>query len=408
MRRLAAAARQAARSVAAYRLRSLLMVAAVAAGICALTLLDAVGEGTRAETLQRFRSMLGTFDTVVIRPGAGRTRGMVSLSNVPPTLKLEDVQALVSELPEVREVALVQNAFDIDVSYRDRTASPAVFGVSTSWFTLRGDELADGSLFSQEDVDSLARVAVLGTDVAVSLFHGESPLGKTIRVADIPFQVKGVLQARGAGPGGASLDDLVLIPISTAARRLFNRDFLSMGLARLSDPARSEQGVERIRELLRQRHHLAPSALDDFTLTSPRAMVGRVDAMKSSMSVLLAGIAVLLSALGGAVILGLMLAAVTERRREIGTRRVLGATSLDVLWQFLLEAAWCALAGGIAGCVVGTWLAGVTTRSMGLHAVVSVSLLAWETGLAAGAGLLCGLYPAWRAARLDPAHALRV
>jgi putative ABC transport system permease protein len=403
-----AAAWQAARSVWRYRLRAVLMAAGIAVGICALTLLDAVGEGTRAETVQRFKSMLGTFDTVVIRPGAGRTRGMVSLSNVPPSLKLEDIRSLASELPEVREVALVQNAFDIDVSYRARTESPAIFGVSASWFTLRADELREGTFFTSQDIDTLTRVAVLGPDVAGALFPDESPVGKTIRIADIPFVVQGVLKPRGAGPGGGSLDNLILIPVSTAARRLFNRDFLSMGLVQLRDPLRAEAGVAKIRELLRRRHHLAASALDDFTVTSPQAMMGRVNEMKSSLSLLLTGIAALLSVLGGAVILGLMLAAVTERRREIGTRRALGATGADVLRQFVLEALWCALLGGLAGAGAGALLAWAATRSMGLPAIVSISWLALEIGLAASAGLLLGLYPAWRAARLDPVQALRI
>jgi putative ABC transport system permease protein len=395
------------RSVWRYRLRATLMMAGIAAGICALTALDAVGEGTRQETVQRFKSMLGTFDTVVIRPGAGRTRGMVSLANVPPSLKFEDVQALASELPQVRQVAFIQNAFDIDVKYRDRTASPAVFGVSPSWFSLRSDELRDGSLISQDDIDSLARVAVLGAEAARALFPDEPAIGNTIRVADIPFVVKGVLEPRGAGPGGASLDDLVDIPVSTAARRLFNRDFLTMAIAQLRDPTQPEEGVEKIRQLLRQRHHIAASALDDFTITSPRAMMNRVMRVRSSLETILIGVAILLSLLGGAMITGLMLTAVTERCREIGTRRALGGASGDILLQFLLEAAWCGVLGGLMGVILGSLLTITATRALGMAAIVSVRALSWEIGVATGLGLLFGLYPALRAARVDPALALR-
>src|SRR5215472_15095777 len=171
---------QAARTMNRYRIRTLLMMLGVLVGISSLAVLTAVGEGTRRETMRRFKNMVGTFDTIIVRPGGGRSRGMPTLVNVPPTLRFEDARAIATELPEIKTVALVQNAFDVDVQYRDQTASPAIFGVSPNWLSLRSEDVAEGSFFSEEQNASLARVAVIGTDARGSLFAGEDPLGKTI------------------------------------------------------------------------------------------------------------------------------------------------------------------------------------------------------------------------------------
>src|SRR5689334_21683640 len=173
---------QAARSMRRYWVRSTLMVLGVVVGIASLGVLSSIGEATRRETTARFKNMLGTFDTIIVRPGSGRSRGMPTLVNVPPTLRFDDATAI-ADLPEVKSVAEVQSAFDIDVQYRDRTTSPAVFGVSPNWLALRSEDVADGNFFDDEQNASLARVAVVGTDVKSSLFPEEEPLGKTIRIA---------------------------------------------------------------------------------------------------------------------------------------------------------------------------------------------------------------------------------
>jgi putative ABC transport system permease protein len=388
------------------RLRTFFMMAGVMIGICSLTILDSVGESTKRETMKRFKNMLGTFDTVIIRPGSGKTRGMVSLTNVPPTLKFEDAAAIAAELPEVKQVALLQNAFDIDVKYKDKNVSPAIFGVSANWLDLRGDELADGNIISEEDIGSLARVAILGSDVLPLLFPEGDALGKTIRIGDVPFQVKGVLAQRGAGPGGGSLDNLILIPVTTASKRLFNRDFLTMVIAQLRDPEKSEAAVSKITALLRQRHHIAVSALDDFTMTSPQAVMAQVREMGSALSTILKGIATIAMLIGGAVIMSLMLISVSERRKEIGLRRSVGANRQDILLQFILEAALVSSIGGLVGIALGLGGTNLVARLEHLPPILSLQALESAAGLSVGLGLLFGIYPAWKAAHVDPVKAL--
>jgi putative ABC transport system permease protein len=395
------------RSMSRNRLRTFFMMAGVMIGICSLTILDSVGESTKRETMKRFKNMLGTFDTVIIRPGSGKTRGMVSLTNVPPTLKFEDAATIAAELPEVKQVALLQNAFDIDVKYKDKNVSPAIFGVSENWLDLRGDELAQGNFISSEDMQSLARVAILGSDVLPLLFPEGDAIGKTIRIGDVPFQVKGLLAARGAGPGGGSLDNLILIPVTTASKRLFNRDFLTMVIAQLRNPEKSDAAVSKITALLRQRHHVAASALDDFTITSPQAVMAQVTQMGSTLSTILKGIATIAMFIGGAVIMSLMLISVSERRKEIGLRRSVGASRQDILLQFILEASLVSSMGGLVGIVLGLGGTNLVARVQHLPPILALQALEWTAGLSVGLGLVFGIYPAWRATQVDPVKALR-
>jgi len=279
-------------------MRTALMMLGIVVGISSLAILSSVGEATKRETMQRFKNMLGTFDTIIVRPGGGRSRGMPTLVNVPPTLRFEDSNAIATELPEIKTVAEVQNAFDIDVQYRDQTTSPAVFGVSANWLALRSEAVADGSFFTDEQNASLSRVAVLGTDVRNNLFPDEDPLGKTIRIANVPFQVIGLLKPRGVGPAGGALDNIVLIPINTAARRVFNRDFLTMLIAQIKDPDRSTETTEKVAALLREHHHIRPPALDDFTITSPAATMAQVRRAGSTLGKILTGVSIMALLIG--------------------------------------------------------------------------------------------------------------
>jgi putative ABC transport system permease protein len=390
-----------------HRLRAFLMMLGVLIGIAAVTVLESVGQATRREALARFKNMVGTFDTVIVRPGAGKTRGMVSLTNVPATLRFEDAQAIASEVRGIRQVAELQNAFDIDVKVRDRTDSPAIFGVSANWLKLRDEEVALGQFFTADDERALSRVAVLGGDVQDLLFPGESPLGQTMRIADVPFRIIGTVKRRGAGPTGASLDRLVLIPVTTASRRLFHRDFLTMVIAQLENPEASDEAVAAVTAKLRERHHLTGTALDDFTVTNPRAIFGQVARVGSTLSKVLKGAALLSMLIGGGVIMALMLTAVAERRREIGLHRSLGASRGDILLGFLLEAVTISAGGGAAGALLA--LAGTTLVARFEHLPLAFpgATLAIAALVSVTTGLAFGLYPAWRASMTDPITALR-
>ena len=395
------------RTLSRNKIQALLMMAGVTIGIASLTILASIGESTRRETMKRFKNMLGTFDTIIIRPGSSKNRGMVSLTNVEPSLRFEDASAIAAQVPEVRQLALVQNALDIDVKYRDRTGTPAIFGVSSNWLELRGDEVAEGEFFSEDDVRSLARVAILGADAEKLLFPDEDPIGKTVRIGDVPFIVRGVVVARGAGPAGGSLDNLIFIPVTTASKRLFNRDFLTMLIAQLKDPDQGQSAIEHIQALLRARHHLAPGALDDFNLTNPRAVMAQVTTMGSTVRKLLLIVAVLATGIGGIVIMSITLIGVSERRKEIGVRRAVGASRNAILVQFLLEAVLLSFAGGVVGIAIGIGGTQLVSRLQHLPFLLQPEGVLTATLLSIGLGLLFGVYPAWKAAMTNPIDALR-
>ena len=394
------------RSLGRNKLRSFFMMLGVVIGIAALTALASVGEATRQETMRQFKRMIGTFDTLTVRPGANSTRGMPALNAVEPTLKFEDAAAI-EAVPGVKRVARVQQTFDLDVIYRDRSTTPGLFGVSTDWAEIRGETITLGEDITKEDERSLARVVVLGQDVRESLFPGEDPLGKVLRIADVPFQVKGVYASRGAGPGGVSLDNMVVIPVTTASKRLFNRDYLTNLVVQIDDPEQSDPIAERVRAVLRERHRIVAPAPDDFNVGSPRATLQSISEVGSTLGRVMNGVAWIATLIGGMVIMALMLVGVSERRREIGVRRAVGATRGDIRAQFLVEAAVISGVGGLLGVLLG---AGGATLAAMLQKLPPAYL--WGTiGLAVVlsfvVGLVFGLLPAWRAAQVDPIEALR-
>ncbi len=388
-------------------LRSLFMMLGVMIGIASLTAMASIGEATRQETLRGFKRMVGTYDVLNIQPGAASTRGMPSLTTVEPSLKFTDAKAIAEEAEGVVQVAEVQNAFNIDVKYRDNTTVTALYGISSNWLEMHSYFLEAGDIITQDDIDSLARIAVIGQDIVTGLFPNEDPLGKQIRIGNVPFQVKGILVSRGAGPGGGSLDSIVFIPVTTASKRLFNRDYLTTVTAQLADPLRPGPTIESITAILRERHGIVPPGEDDFTITNPRASAEQVAEVGSTFSKVLTGVAVIAMIIGGTVIMSLMLIAVSERRREIGVRRAVGATRSDVMMQFLVEAATVSVIGGLVGIAFGVGGATVASIQQELPPILVWDVIGIAVGISVGIGLLFVLQPAWKAANIVPIDALR-
>ncbi|MFQ5790707.1 MAG: ABC transporter permease [Acidobacteriota bacterium] len=399
--------RQALRALSMHKLRTFFMMLGIVIGIATLSLILSLGEQTRDQIMERFKKMVGTMDTVVLRPGAGAARGMPTMTDVEPTLLMEDAEAMAREIPLVRRVSPVQNASGVEAKVGNLNTTTAVFGVTSVWMELRNESVERGSFFSEDEVGHLARVTVIGQDVAGELFPGEDPLGKTISLNNVNFQVKGILKSRGAGPGGGSLDNLVLIPLSTFSRRLYNQDHLTMVIAQLEDPADSDRAMKEIRALLRERHGIVSPAEDDFTLTSPRASMERMARLATRFNTLLALVAAVSLLVGGVVIMNLMLTSVSERQREIGLRRSVGAKKRDITLQFLLESLVVTLLGGAVGTGLAIGGFYVLTRLVNLPPLFSWQALGLSFLSCVAIGIVFGIQPARRAATLDPIRALR-
>jgi putative ABC transport system permease protein len=395
------------RSIARNPLRALSMMLGVTIGIASLTAMSTVGESTRQETMRQFKNMVGTYDVINIQPGASSTRGMPSLTTVEPSLKFEDAKAIAREVSGITAVAEVQNASDLDVKYRDKSTAAALYGISASWLEMHSYFVDTGDVLTDEDIASVARVAVIGPDVQESLFPNEDPLGKQIRIGNVPFQVKGVLVTRGAGPGGSSLDSIVFIPVTTASKRLFNRDYLTTITVQLDDPLNPAPVADEITAVLREQHGIVPPGEDDFTLTSPLAAAEQIADVDSTLTRVLTGVSIIATIIGGTVIMSLMLIAVSERRREIGVRRAVGATRNDIMWQFLVEAATVSLVGGLIGTAIGLSGGTVATLQQDMPPALLWTTIGWAIGLSIVVGLVFGLQPAWKAANTDPIDALR-
>ena len=396
-------ARHSLRTMGRYKLRTSLMMLGSLIGVAALTFVISVGQAAERKILKTVGQVFGD-SSIVIHDGGGE---MMHGPRRPGTrLRIDDLEAIAKELPGVEAWDPMQTMTE-SVRHGEVAHSVAVFGQSERWSQVWNRTVSRGELFEQTAVTGSARVAIIGETVAKELFAGEDPINADIQIGSVPFHVIGSLEPWGTDPHGGDLDNQVIVPISTLMRRLTNVDTVSAAKLQVADPTRSEEIKFEIRTILRQRHALAAGQPDDFTIitaTEIRRMVGTVQRVISFYLPLVAAIALVV---GGIVSASLMLTSVNERVAEIGLRRAIGARPEDIRLQFLLETTITILAGGFGGIALGWLVAELGANRMRLGAV-SPWIAALVGIVASGmVGLLSGVLPALRAARLHPAEALR-
>ena len=392
-------------SLRANKLRSILTMLGVIIGVAAVIALLSVGHGVSV-TVQTEIQAIGSNLITVVTDGDG--------SGGYPALSVSDINALADpfDAPAIRQVgAEVQGTQQ--VSYGGRNTRVTVSGVTANYFDIRNLAVGIGDLLTGADVDSAARVAVLGATVADKLFEDAYPIGETVRIRGIQYQVIGVLVPKG-GMGFISDDDKVFIPLSTAHQRLYSlrtrsgERAVSVIYAQAEDESVMDAAGQQIAEILRQRHNIAYQADDDFTIFSQTDILDAFDVITGMLTVFLGAIAGISLVVGGIGIMNIMLVSVTERTREIGIRKAVGALKRDILAQFLIESLMLSLVGGVIGILLGILTATIVgTLSEDLTPVVEVGTVLMATSFAAGVGLIFGIYPAWRAASLRPIEALR-
>ena len=393
-------------SLAAQRSRVLLMMLGLAVGVGVLSAVIVIGQGAR-ERIMGLVERHG-LDMVMVRAGGDvqvfapqADRGLASL--------LEgDAQAIATEVPYVQMVSGVQNARGITVVYEDRSVVTRGFGVGPDWLAIRRWSLAEGEFISHSDMAAMSRVVMLGLKVAKALFPEGGAVGRTVRVNNDPYIVKGVFGYMGTDAAGIDdWDHRIVVPLTTSARRLFNRPYLEQIVVRVADVQRVPETAERIRELLTVRHGIAPGQPHDFFVREPDDVEGAALETSSTLSALLLAISLVALVAGGLVIMNVMVASVSQRSREIGLRRAMGARASDISRQFLLESLFVALGGGAIGVVAGISLAAV----LGAAGIASsrITWVPFAIALAAcmAVGLVFGIHPARKAARVDPAASLR-
>jgi len=385
--------------------RTVLMMLGPAVGVAVLSAVIVTAQGTEeriGELVQRHG-----LDMLMVRAG-GEVQVFAPSSDRGLAVLVEaDARAIEAEIPEVTMISAVQNQRGVTVVFEDRSVTTRAFGVEPDWIEIRRRRIGEGANFSESDMAGMARVAILGLKVARALFPDGDAVGRTVRVGNDPYTVKGVFVELGVDAGGDDWDDRLIVPFTTASRRLFNRPYLEQIVMRVADPRQMAGVAERVRNLLRVRHSISPGEQDDFFVREPEDVENAAADMSSSTSSLSIALAIIAVLAGGLVIMNLMLVGVSQRSQEIGVRRAMGARASDIVRQFLLETSFVTVAGGATGVVAGI-AAALGLEAAGL-ASTRVTWVPFAISLVAciliGVGF--GVYPARKAARLDPVATLR-
>jgi len=404
-----ASVRVALASLRAHTLRTALTMLGIIIGVGAVIAMVSVGAGAERRIAEQIRA-LGS-NAIVVQSGARTSGGIHWGLGSQQTLTEEDARAIALEI-EPAEVAAPSVRGSAQTVYGNTNWSTVVQGVTPEYLVAREWDVAIGKMFGSDDVDAATKVAVLGDTVWKSLFGEMDPVGQTIRIRKVPFTVVGVLEPKGHSAWGHDQDDLILIPISTAKRKVLgatqsNPRAVASISVRVRESALMDDARAQIRELLRQRHRLQPGQDDDFDVRVLAEMFAAQEDSARIMTLLLGAIASVSLLVGGIGIMNIMLVSVTERTREIGLRMAVGARSRDILTQFLVEAVTLATAGGTVGIVAGLLSARVIASLANWSTDVPPEAIALAFVFSSAVGVFFGFYPARRASRLDPIEALR-
>jgi putative ABC transport system permease protein len=389
------------RSLAANKLRSSLTMLGVIIGVGAVIVMVSIGEGAKQSVSSRIKG-LGT-NLLVIRPGFART-GPVRATSV-QTLVPEDAEAIVKEVANVVAVA-PEISQTTQVKYLAQNTSTSVIGVTPDWLDVNNHAVKEGRFLDDLDERTSRKVAVLGATVVNALFGGVSAENQTIKIRGVNFQVVGTLQSKGSG-GARDPDDQVLIPLSTARTRLFGTDNLRSLSVQIASEGAMDRAQGEIEDLLRLRHNIQAGAASDFSIGSQKDLLDTASQVSDTFTALLAAVAGVSLLVGGIGIMNIMLVSVTERTREIGIRKAIGARRRDILFQFLVESIVLSGIGGLLGVAAGVGGARIVGAMGSWQTTVGGGAIALAFGVAMGIGVFFGLYPAHKASKLDPIEALR-
>ena len=385
-------------------IRSILTMLGIIIGVAAVITMVSLGQGAQRQVQEEIAAM-GT-NTLWIRAGSRRSWGIRSGSGTMNTLNAADFEAIAQEVPTVQAVSPSASTM-AQVVFGNQNWNTRIEGYNEQYPLLRNWPLTQGSFFEESHVKTASRVAVLGQTVVDELFGGGDPVGQTIRVKNLPFQVMGVLKKKGANNWGRDQDDTIIVPYTTVQKKFQGGVlYVQSGLISAVSARASFAAQEQITALLRQRHDLSSDQADDFRVRNLSEFAERAEATNRIMTNLLASIAAVSLLVGGIGIMNIMLVSVTERTREIGIRMAIGARPGHVRIQFLAEAIVLCLVGGFIGLGMGLGGSLLVSQAMGWPTQISPNSIVVSIIFSAAIGIFFGYYPAHKAARLDPIEAL--
>jgi putative ABC transport system permease protein len=395
------------RALARNKMRASLTMLGIIIGVSAVIAMVSIGQGAQA-TVQAQIEGMGTNLLFVSSSAqnAGGVRGGAGADSTANALTAEDLEAIRREVPSVAMVSPQVNSRAQMVA-ANLNWSAQVQGVSHEYTEIRKWQVQSGAFFAESDVRSAARVIVLGQTVADNLFPGGDPVGQTVRVTNLPFRVVGVMARKGQDPQGRDQDDLAFAPYTAVQKKLLGNNRLNVAYVSAISQEATYTAQSQITDLLRQRHKLAPSEPNDFTVRNMSDVAEAANETNNTMTVLLGCIAGVSLLVGGIGIMNIMLVSVTERTREIGIRMAIGARSSAVRSQFLIESIVLSLTGGIIGILLGVGVSVGIPVLLGWPTLVSTASIVGSVIFSAAVGIFFGYYPARKAAALDPIDALR-
>jgi putative ABC transport system permease protein len=386
------------------KMRSVLTALGIIIGVGAVIAMVSIGNGAKAQVEQQIAS-LGE-NVILIFSGSVTSSGIRTGWGSAGTLKIEDAEAIRREVPGV--IAVSEEVISTgQVSAGNQNWFTRIYGESPEYFDIRKWPLAEGASFTPQDVRSANKVCVIGRTTANQVFGSENPIGQVLRVKGVPFLVTGVLTSKGLSPQGTDQDDIVIMPYTSAMKRVIGGTTLRGIDVQVASPADLAPAQQQITELLRQRHSIGPGRDDDFTVRNQQEIAETATATSRVMALLLGAIASVSLVVGGIGIMNIMLVSVTERTREIGVRLAVGAHGRDILTQFLIEAVTLSSIGGLIGIALGLATSQLLSAIAHWPTLISLGSIVVAFFFSAAVGIFFGFYPARQAASLDPIEALR-
>ena len=385
-------------------MRSVLTALGIIIGVGAVIAMVGIGNGAKSQVEAQIAS-LGQ-NVILIFSGSTTSSGIRTGWGGAGTLKIEDAEAIRREVPGVIGVS-EEVVSTTQVAAGNQNWFTRIYGESADYFDIRQWPLADGAPFTPQDVRSANKVCVIGRTTATQIYGNENPIGQILRIKEVPFTVTGVLTPKGLSTQGVDQDDIVIMPYTSAMKRVIGGTTLRNINVQIGDPQQLEAAQQQIIALLRQRHNIRPGRDDDFTVRNQQEIAEAATATTAVMTVLLGSIAGVSLVVGGIGIMNIMLVSVTERTREIGVRMAVGAHGSDILTQFLIEAVTLSSVGGVIGIICGIGASKILSAYAHWPTLISISSIAIAFLFAAAVGIFFGFYPARKAAALDPIEALR-